>query len=135
MRYWALLAIKLLISALVPLLLWLPVEHHILANQPVTAWPLRTLAKLSTFPFVVLFSVLLQWTLRDQRFRCRVCARRLRMPISDGTYGAVLLDRPGTEYICPFGHGKLYVPEADPTGNILTRWTRYGDLWQEISKQ
>lgn len=134
MRYWSFLALKLAASLVVPLLLWLPVAHHLLANQPVTAWPVRTLVKLSTIPFWVGFCVLLHFSLRDHRFRCRVCLRRLRMPVSNGSYAALLLNRPGTEYICPFGHGKLYVLDTEPGGYPLARWTRSGDIWHELTE-
>ena len=47
----------------------------------------------------------------DQRYRCRACLRRLRMPVSSGEWDQILLGRPRTEYICLFGHGTLRVPE------------------------
>ncbi len=46
--------------------------------------------------------------IRDQRYRCRVCLRRLRMPVETGSRGFMLqLGRPRTEYICLYGHGTL----------------------------
>jgi len=37
----------------------------------------------------------------DQRYRCRTCLRRLRMPIETGSWGYMLqLGRPKIEYIC-----------------------------------
>ena len=42
----------------------------------------------------------------DQRYRCRVCLRRLRMPVETGSWSRMLqLGRPRIEYICPYGHG------------------------------
>lgn len=69
----------------------------------------------------------------DQRYRCRVCARRLRMPVDQGSYSALLLDHPGVEYVCPYGHGKLLVAVwvSDQTP---PKWTEYGNFWQELFK-
>jgi hypothetical protein len=71
---------------------------------------------------------------RDQRYRCRTCARRLRMPLERGSYSALLLDHPGVEYVCPWGHGKLlvevWVSEAPPP-----EWTEYGSFWQELFRR
>ena len=44
----------------------------------------------------------------DQRYRCRVCLRRLRMPVETGSWSRMLqFGRPRIEYICPYGHGTL----------------------------
>ena len=53
----------------------------------------------------------------DQRYRCRTCLRRLRMPILTGDWTHILLGPPRTEYICPFGHGTLKVDEVQITGH------------------
>lgn len=61
----------------------------------------------------------------DQRYRCRTCARRLRMPVAQGAWDQVLrLGEPHLEYICPFGHGTLNV-------NLLQLHGREGDDWRE----
>ena len=68
---------------------------------------------------------------RDQRIRCRVCGRKLRMPLTQGSYSALLLDHPGLEYVCPYGHGKLlleYWVAVQPE----PKWTKYGNIWQEL---
>jgi hypothetical protein len=80
-------------------------------------------------PMIWIGLVWLAW--HDQRFRCPVCAHRLRMPVDHGSYGAMLLDHPGTEYVCPYGHGKLMIQvwiSADDTPT----WTRYGSIWDEL---
>ncbi|MFI5382529.1 MAG: hypothetical protein ACHRHE_24830, partial [Tepidisphaerales bacterium] len=63
--------------------------------------------------FVFLVSCgLIYLSILDQRYRCRVCARRLRMPLTSGSWGQMLqLGRPHLEYICPYGHGTLKVAE------------------------
>ena len=53
----------------------------------------------------------------DQRYRCRVCLRRLRMPVETGSWSRMLLlGRPRTEYICIYGHGTLNVAELQISG-------------------
>ena len=53
----------------------------------------------------------------DQRYRCRVCLRRLRMPIETGSWGRMLqFGRPRIEYICPYGHGTLKEDELQISG-------------------
>ena len=56
----------------------------------------------------LLFAGALYLIVWDQRYRCRVCLRRLRMPIETGSWSRILLfGRPQIEYICPYGHGTL----------------------------
>ena len=68
----------------------------------------------------------------DQRYRCRTCLRRLRMPILTGDWTHILLGRPRTEYICPFGHGTLKVEEVQITGHQGPDWQPHEDMWKEL---
>ncbi len=69
----------------------------------------------------------------DQRYRCRVCLRRLRMPVETGSWSRMLqLGRPRIEYICPYGHGKLNVAELQISGRENPEWTQHEDLWDEL---
>jgi hypothetical protein len=69
----------------------------------------------------------------DQRYRCRTCLRRLRMPIETGSWGHMLqLGRPQIEYICAYGHGKLNVAEIQISGTVAPEWTEQGDIWTEL---
>jgi hypothetical protein len=68
----------------------------------------------------------------DQRYRCRTCLRRLRMPILTGDWTHILLGRPRTEYICPFGHGTLKVDEVQITGHQAPDWQPHEDMWKEL---
>ena len=69
----------------------------------------------------------------DQRYRCRTCLRRLRMPIETGSWGYMLqLGRPQIEYICAYGHGKLNVEEVQISGSVSPAWTEQGDIWDEL---
>jgi hypothetical protein len=68
----------------------------------------------------------------DQRYRCRVCLRRLRMPIETGSRSRMLLlGRPRIEYICPYGHGTLKEEELHLSG-ADNEWTESGDMWEEL---
>ncbi len=70
----------------------------------------------------------------DQKYRCRVCLRRLRMPVQTGSWASMLLwGRPKTEYICPYGHGRLNVDDLQITGSETPEWTpQTEDPWQEL---
>jgi hypothetical protein len=68
----------------------------------------------------------------DQRYRCRTCLRRLRMPILTGSWTHILLGRPRTEYICPYGHGTLKVEELQLTGHQQADWQPHEDMWKEL---
>ena len=75
-----------------------------------------------TFAVMLWFLVcarLLYLIVWDQRYRCRVCLRRLRMPIDTGSWSRMLLfGRPRIEYICLYGHGTLREDEfvGSPNG-------------------
>ena len=69
----------------------------------------------------------------DQRYRCRVCLRRLRMPVETGSWGGMLLlGRPRIEYICPYGHGTLTEAELQISGLENPEWTPHADMWEEL---
>jgi len=68
----------------------------------------------------------------DQRYRCRTCLRRLRMPVLVGSWTHILLGRPRTEYICLYGHGTLKVEELQSTGHSEPDWQPHDDIWKEL---
>jgi hypothetical protein len=89
------------------------------------------------FTFVMLLfwlcAVGLVWAvIWDQRYRCRDCLRRLRMPIRRGGWNHILLGAPQTEYICPYGHGTLTVAELQITGSQSPAWAAHEDIWTEL---
>ncbi len=138
MRYWLWLAAKLLVGAACLTAAWLLVVKYTPYAPPVSAlealsylaWQLSWTLTIGAF---FLFACGLACVcLLDQAYRCRVCCRRLRMPVTNGSWSRTLTDRPSTEYICPYGHGKLSVPEARLSGFEFSRWTYYGDFWQEM---
>lgn len=69
----------------------------------------------------------------DQRTRCRTCLRRLRMPVGRGSWSHILLvGRPKTEYICPYGHGTLRVDNLQLDGGENPDWRPHEDIWTEL---
>jgi hypothetical protein len=80
-----------------------------------------------------LFGVGLLWLIvLDQRYRCRTCLRRLRMPVHTGSWTHVLFGAPKTEYICLYGHGTLKVDELQITGHQNPDWKPNEDIWKEL---
>ena len=76
---------------------------------------------------------LLYGCIRDQRYRCRVCLRRLRMPVETGSWGSMLrLGRPRIEYICTYGHGTLKEEELQISGLAGPEWRRHAEIWEEL---
>jgi hypothetical protein len=67
----------------------------------------------------------------DQRFRCRTCLRRLRMPLTQGLWNRTLMGPPRTDYICPFGHGTLRVPEVH-LSDAPNEWEPIDNMWREL---
>jgi hypothetical protein len=123
MRYWLFLAAKLAASVAVWWVVWKAIDHYDWSALPglillgLTVWLLCGLVFVS---------------LLDQRYRCRVCLRRLRMPISLGSWAGTLINGPATEYICPFGHGRLSMPEAHLTGSDTGNWEPSKGFWQDL---
>jgi len=68
----------------------------------------------------------------DQRYRCRTCLRRLRMPVHTGSWTHVLFGAPRTEYICLYGHGTLKVDELQIHGDQIRDWEPNEDMWKEL---
>ena len=80
-----------------------------------------------------LFGAGLLWLIvLDQRYRCRTCLRRLRMPLHTGSWTHVLFGAPKTEYICLYGHGTLKVDELQITGHQNPDWKPNEDIWKEL---
>jgi hypothetical protein len=145
MRYWAYLAGKVVVAA-VPLYglfrlielaypaipkkqddydsLVAPLAHgaqYLLCDLWLLAW----------FVVCVGTMYMVVW---DQRRRCRVCLRQLRMPIETGSRSYMLqLGRPTVESICPYGHGTLKEDELQITGHDAPEWKRNSDdIWDEL---
>ena len=140
MRYWALLAGKLVVAA-VPLYGLLTLVAGLFPVRPKYAsdfWALEngnqallsSLALMGWFLASVGVLYLIVW---DQRHRCRVCLRRLRMPVETGSWSRMLqLGRPRIEYICPYGHGTLRQEEIQILGLETPRWDGTPDMWEDL---
>ena len=139
MRYWAYLAAKLavaggLLVAIRALILYVLPQPQTFMYSFIRPDPFAH-DLLYTFVMMVftLFALGLLWLIVwDQRYRCRTCLRRLRMPILTGSWTHVLFGRPRTEYICPYGHGTLKVEELQITGHQNPDWEPHEDIWKEL---
>jgi hypothetical protein len=140
MCYWAFLGAKLVVAA-APLYGLLALVSGLFPVRPKYAsdfWPLENgnqallsnLALMGWFLVSVGVLYLIAW---DQRHRCRVCLRRLRMPVETGSWSRMLqLGRPRIEYICPYGHGTLRQEEIQILGPETPQWDQTPDLWQDL---
>ncbi len=138
MRYWAYLIAKLVAAAGI---LW--GARRLLAAvmpAPETFMHMRFRDPFVTdlnYTFIILvfwlFGAGLLWLIvLDQRYRCRTCLRRLRMPVHTGSWTHVLFGAPKTEYICLYGHGTLKVDELQITGHRNPDWKPNEDIWKEL---
>jgi hypothetical protein len=89
---------------------------------------------LITLGIFLLFTASLYFAIWDQKYRCRVCLRRLRMPVETGSWHRMLqFGRPRIEYICTYGHGTLREDELQISGMENPEWTPHSDdLWDEL---
>lgn len=141
MKYWSYFAAKLGAVALFLLGVWHMLELLMpppatFLRRPVARFPQDlqwTAAILGLWLLGVALFYLCVW---DQRRRCRTCLRRLMMPLNRGSWSkAVLLNPPGTEMICPYGHGTLAEPDVHLPGAPGAVWTEHGDdIWKELEE-
>ena len=139
MRYWAYFAAKLVAAGAVlyGLLLslswwWPPAPKLYTYIPPRFGYDLGfTLTVLLWFLMCTGTVYLIIW---DQRYRCRVCLRRLRMPVETGSWSRMLqFGTPCIEYICTYGHGTLKEDEFQISGLANPEWTPHSDdMWEEL---
>jgi hypothetical protein len=72
--------------------------------------------------YLVGCTIVLFASISDQQSRCRVCQRLLGFPIRIGCPGCLFLEWAGTEFLCPEGHGVLYVPHHVTCWEEADRW-------------
>jgi hypothetical protein len=138
MRYWGLFAAKIgvagagmygLLQALK--YLWAPTSTFFPHKAARFGYDLHYTAAVGVW-FLLTCAVFALCVL-DQRYRCRVCLRRLRMPIVTGSWSRMLqFGRPRIEYICPYGHGNLSVAELQISGLENAEWRQHAELWEEL---
>jgi hypothetical protein len=138
MRYWGYLAAKLAAAAAVfyglfaLLYLYWPYERNVFTATPHRFGYDLTFTLVAGLWFLLASGTvsLIVW---DQRYRCRVCLRRLRMPVETGSWSGMLqFGRPRIEYICPYGHGTLKEDEVQISGHENPQWKANADLWDEL---
>ncbi|MBM3739277.1 MAG: hypothetical protein FJW39_26190 [Acidobacteria bacterium] len=130
MKYWSYFIAKVVAVACLLTLIWRGLHAVWPDPSPVFAQDLEytfAVMFLSLFGFGLLYLSAL-----DQRYRCRTCLRRLRMPVSFGTFNHVLLGAPRTDYICPWGHGTLRVSEVPFASPEKADWHAIDDMWKEL---
>jgi hypothetical protein len=141
MRYWAYLLGKLVAAAALSQGLYLALYRLLPKGQPEfgQVYPPRFAHDLGYTLALGLWFLLscgmLYLAVWDQRYRCRVCLRRLRMPVETGSWSRMLqFGRPEIEYICTYGHGRLNVSEVQISGSQNPEWTpQTNDYWAELT--
>ncbi|HWB96753.1 MAG TPA: hypothetical protein VG672_08630 [Bryobacteraceae bacterium] len=138
MRYWGFLAGKLGVSAgcmyglFVALDQFWPAEPQVFDFRP-SRFGYNLQYTLAVGIWFLLCCGVAYLCILDQRYRCRVCLRRLRMPIETGSWSRMLqFGRPRIEYICPYGHGTLNVAELQISGLENPEWTPHAEMWEEL---
>ena len=137
MRYWAFFVGKLLAVAALSQGIYLIIAHTMPPRaadayvQAPFAHDLWFTAEIGIW-FLITCGMIYA-AIWDQRYRCRVCLRRLRMPVETGSWsGMLLLGRPRIEYICPYGHGTLKEAELQISGLENPEWKPNADMWDEL---
>ncbi len=133
MKYWAYLAAKLAVSGLFLYGLWMAIVLALSPRSYTLGVRMDPFAHdlgytTAAMAFYLLCAGVLFLIVQDQRYRCRTCLRRLRSPISSGSWpNSFLLGRPRREYICIYGHGTLKVPQEKITGSGAPDWHPHSD--------
>ena len=132
MKYWGFLVAKLTVATVILWVVWAVIRQTLFHPQIIFGQDLAyTIAMLF---FFLACEGLLYLVIWDQRYRCRTCLRRLRMPVAAGSWpNMVLFGQPRMEYICLYGHGTLRVPEVRITGTKGPDWQPHDqDIWKEL---
>jgi hypothetical protein len=138
MRYWGYFAGKLAVGGgimygLLRLLDWAVKPQPCFYNYCPPRFPYDLPFTLGAGAWFLLCCGLLYAIIFDQRYRCRVCLRRLRMPIETGSWASMLqFGRPRIEYICPYGHGTLKEAGLQISGHENPEWTQHAEYWEEL---
>ena len=139
MRYWLFLLGKLVVAAALFAGTWVGMEAVLPEPAVIRTYQLGRFGQDLTWTTAIFFYFLaaagaIYGIVLDQRYRCRTCLRRLRMPVNTGAWDKMLrLGMPQVEYICPFGHGTLNVKLVQFTGREGDDWREHDDnIWREL---
>lgn len=140
MKYWGFFIAKLtgtgglLYGLWLGLVLWMP-EPPLFSGYRFSRFGQDLPWTLAMLVYWLIAAALVYLAVLDQRYRCRTCLRRLRMPVQTGSWaGITFFGPPHTEYICLYGHGTLKVPELQISGLELPDWTPHQDIWKELEE-
>lgn len=139
--YWGYFAAKLAAVGGIMWLLWqglnfaLPEPEYFLRHR-VARFAQDLKWTIAILVYCLLGTGLLWLAVIDQRRRCKVCLRLLRMPVERGSWSTpIILSPPELESICPYGHGTLAEPQAHLSTRQETVWTEHNDdIWQELAR-
>jgi hypothetical protein len=138
LRYWGFFAAKALAAAALVWALWRGLEVWMPEPETILRYRVNrfaqdlpwTAAFLGLWLLAVGLIYLIIW---DQKRRCRVCLRQLRMPVARGRWDrAALFSPPEMQRICPYGHGTLATPEAHVASAQPAVWIQHDDIWKEL---
>ena len=135
MRYWGFLIAKLAAAAVPLWVVWSAIRWSFRQEARQHSLFAQDLGYTMVMMFFFLLCAgVLYLVVWDQRYRCRACGRRLRMPVAAGSWPNMLLfGQPRTEYICLYGHGTLKVPEVQINGPNSPDWEPHDDdIWKEL---
>ncbi len=139
MRYWLFFLAKILLAAAVFAGIWAGMEAMLPEPEKVMNYKLGRFGQDLTWTTAIFVYALgaagaLFLIVWDQRYRCRTCVRRLRMPVNSGAWDRMLrLGMPQVEYICPFGHGTLNIKLVHFTGREGDKWREHDEnIWREL---
>ena len=140
MKYWSYFVLKLALVAAIMAGLWRGMHAIWPEPEPFMRVKLDPFGTDLAYTFAVLalglaavgLGYLAVW---DQRYRCRTCLRRLRMPVTQGSWQGALLAPPRTEYICPFGHGTLRVADLHLASAEAPDWHAIDNMWEELERR
>jgi hypothetical protein len=121
-RYWLMLGARIVLVVFGLAMLRLSFSHP--RSAAALSWEI-----FSFWTFLLLCCAAIFLLVIDHRERCLVCLSKLRKPVPIGSWSSQILDQPATEYLCPEGHGTLYVAE---TGNAPDYWTVLDDSWRDL---
>jgi len=139
-KYWGFFLLKVAVAGAALGLLWLGIWEWWPVSSPFLSVREAPFARDLGFTFVMMLHWLLSagvfyLIIWDQRYRCRTCLRRLRMPVVIGSRSQSLVEGPPRiEYICTYGHGTLQVDELRLTGGEKSSWKPIRDIWEALTK-